>query len=143
MEKKERKYQVTVRENDILYALWKAGRPLLASEIASDELKLTTVHTTLKRMLKKNMVEVVDFTKSGNVFGRCYQPTISLRDYEMDNFCSTFQKSECHKDVTITGLMEKLLDDLDDEEVKKELDELEQVIKVMREQIKEEDEGTP
>ena len=68
----KRKYQLAKREEDILYVLWSAGRPLLASEIANDDLQLSTVHTTLKRMMRKRLVEVVDFAKSGNVFGQPY-----------------------------------------------------------------------
>ena len=41
-------YQLTPREIDILYTIWDADRPLMASEMASEELKLATVHTTLK-----------------------------------------------------------------------------------------------
>lgn len=69
MEKKTNKYNLPERETEILYALWNAGRPLLASEIADvdEDLKIATVHTTLKRMLKKHLIEVVDFAKSGNV----------------------------------------------------------------------------
>ena len=48
-------YQLTPREIDILYTIWDADRPLMASEMASEELKLATVHTTLKRMLRKNL----------------------------------------------------------------------------------------
>ena len=64
-------YQLTPREIDILYTIWDADRPLMASEMASEELTLATVHTTLKRMLGKNLLDVVDFAKSGHVFGRC------------------------------------------------------------------------
>ena len=82
--RKKSKYDLPEREVEILYTLWEAGRPLLASEMAEadEDLKLATVHTTLKRMLKKGLIEVVDFAKSGNVFGRCYQPTVSLEQRE-------------------------------------------------------------
>ena len=70
MGRKKNKYDLPEREVEILYTLWDAGRPLLASEMADEgeELKLATVHTTLKRMLKKGLIEVVDFAKSGNVY---------------------------------------------------------------------------
>lgn len=95
MEKKTNKYNLPERETEILYALWNAGRPLLASEIADvdEDLKIATVHTTLKRMLKKHLIEVVDFAKSGNVFGRCYQPTISLEEFELNKLSNDFKRS--------------------------------------------------
>lgn len=136
-----RKFQVSERESDILYALWNAERPLMASEIANEELKLTTVHTTLKRMLAKNLVEVVDFAKSGNVFGRCYQPTISMMEFEMDKFASGFVKRN-EKEVTITDLLEVLFQDADKETLKRELDDLEQLIKEMREEMEKSQQGT-
>ena len=136
-----RKFQVSERETDILYALWNAERPLMASEIANEELKLTTVHTTLKRMLAKNLVEVVDFAKSGNVFGRCYQPTISMMEFEMDKFASGFVKRN-EKEVTITDLLEVLFQDADKETLMRELDDLEQLIKEMREEMEKSQQGT-
>jgi len=54
---------VSPRELDILHILWAAGTPLLASEImeSNDELRLATVHTTLTRMLKKNLQRKKNF----------------------------------------------------------------------------------
>ena len=77
-------YSISSREMDILHILWAADRPLLASEImdANEELKLATVHTTLTRMLKKNLITVADFVRSGNVFGRRYKPLISRQEFE-------------------------------------------------------------
>ena len=134
MENDVSKYHLTQREIDILYALWNAGRPLMASEIADEELKLTTVHTSLKRMLKKNLVEVVDFVKSGNVYGRSYRPLLTLTEYEMDRFCNDFKNSRCGE-LSVAGLIEILLDGLDKETLKKELDDLEQTIKEIREEL--------
>ncbi len=130
-----RKFQLAEREIDILYVLWNANRPLMASEIANEGLKLATVHTTLKRMIAKNLVEVADFAKSGNVFARCYQPVISQMEFEMDRFASGFVKSN-EKEVTITDLLEVLFRNEDKETLKRELDELEQLVKEIREKTK-------
>lgn len=126
MKKNRNKFNLSVREIDILYVLWKAGRPLLASEIAEadEKLKLATVHTTLTRMLKKNVVEVADFIKSGNVFGRRYTPTLSLREFELNKLSAT-----------TTNLVSTLSDNADDDFILKELDRLEQMIKKQREEI--------
>lgn len=97
MGRKKNKYDLPEREVEILYTLWDADRPLLASEMADEgeELKLATVHTTLKRMLKKGLIEVVDFAKSGNVYGRCYQPTFGLQEFEMERLSNSFNKKRC------------------------------------------------
>ena len=136
MKKKKDVFDLPEREVDILYVLWNAGRPLLASEIAEaqDDLKLATVHTTLKRMLKKDLIEVVDFAKSGNVFGRCYKPTIDLKDFELKRFSNDFKKKQC-RDITASNLVAALLDDADSDSVLEELKDLEEMIKEQRERI--------
>ena len=136
MEKKISKYNLPERETEILYALWNAGRPLLASEIADvdEDLKIATVHTTLKRMLKKHLIEVVDFAKSGNVFGRCYQPTVTLKEFEMERLSSDFKKKQC-KDITTSNFVAALLEEKDKHTAMEELNELEQMIQEQRERL--------
>ncbi len=130
-------YQLPEREIDILYVMWNAGRPLMASEIteADEELKLATVHTTLKRMLKKNLIEVVDFAKSGNVFGRCYRPTISLQEFELGKISNEYKNKKC-MDITASNLVAALLKGQDDRKVQEELDMLEKLIQEKREEMK-------
>ncbi len=136
MGKKKSKYDLPEREIEILYTLWNANRPLLASEMAEadEELKLATVHTTLKRMLKKGLIEVVDFAKSGNVFGRCYQPTVTLKEFEMERLSSDFKKKQC-KDITTSNFVAALLEEKDRHTAMEELDELEQMIQEQRERL--------
>lgn len=128
------KYELPPREIDILYAIWDAGRPLMASEMASEELKLATVHTTLKRMLRKNLLEVVDFAKSGNVFGRCYQPTFTMKEFELDRLTTAFNNRRC-KEITIANFIEELLKSMDIEEALQLLNELEEMVKELRAEI--------
>lgn len=128
------KYDIPPREIDILYAIWEAGRPLMASEIASEELKLATVHTTLKRMLKKDLLQVVNFAKSGNVFGRCYEPTISMREFEFARLSYAFKNRKC-REITLASFIGFLLEDMDAEAALKELDEIEQVIQEKRKML--------
>ena len=126
MEKNRNRYNLSVREIDILYVLWKADRPLLASEIveADEKLKLPTVHTTLKRMLDKKVIEVADFVKSGNVFGRRYSPTLSMQEFELNKLS-----------VTTSDLVSNLNNYQNDNLILAELDNLEQIIKEQREKI--------
>lgn len=129
-------YNLPDREVEILYVMWNAGKPMMASEIAEadEELKLATVHTTLKRMLKKNLIEVVDFAKSGKVFGRCYQPTICLKEFELGKFANEFRKKQS-KDITASNLVATLLEDEDSSRALEELDELERMIQKKRENL--------
>lgn len=142
MGKRKSKYDLPEREVEILYTMWDADRPLLASEMAEadEELKLATVHTTLKRMLRKGLIEVVDFAKSGNVFGRCYQPTMSLREFEMERLSSSFKKKKC-KDITKSNFIVAMLEDEDSSTAMEELDELERMIQEQREKIIKKEQG--
>jgi Predicted transcriptional regulator len=136
MENLIKPYQLPEREIEILYVMWEADRPLMASEIAEadQELKLATVHTTLKRMLKKNLIEVVDFAKSGNVFGRCYQPTISMQEFELNKISNDYKRKKC-LDITATNLVAALLSGQDNRMVQEELDRLEKLIQEKRKEI--------
>lgn len=136
MKNKIDKYNLPPREVDILYTIWEAGRPLMASEIANENLKLATVHTTLKRMLKKDLLRVVDFAKSGNVFGRCYEPTFSMLDFELDRLTSEFIKRKGRK-ITLSSFTVSLLKNMDTESALKELDKIEQIIKEKRKEFSE------
>lgn len=104
---------------------------MLASEIANENLALPTVHTTLKRMLKKGLVKVVGYAKSGNVFGRCYQTSMNMAEYEMHKFSETFPREE--KKTAIVSIVESILDGENDNISEQELDELELIIKKHRE----------
>ena len=108
----------------------------MASEIADvdEDLKIATVHTTLKRMLKKHLIEVVDFAKSGNVFGRCYQPTISLEEFELNKLSNDFKKNQC-KNITTSRFVAALLEEQDSNTALEELEELEKMIQEQRAKI--------
>ena len=60
MDKKKKEVRFSSREVDILYILWNAGKPMLASEILAvdQKLKPATVNTALKKMLEKELVVV-------------------------------------------------------------------------------------
>lgn len=136
MEKQMKEFNLPSREVEILYTMWNAERPLLASEIAEadKDLKIATVHTTLKRMLKKNLIEVVDFAKSGNVFGRCYQPTISLKEFELSRLSNNLKKRKS-KDITASNLVAALLEDEDNSTALEELEKLEKMIQEKKKKI--------
>lgn len=129
--------KISKREEDILYILWKADKPLLVSEIVNENITLPTVHTTIRRMLQKGLVKVVNYTKSGNVFGRCYQPSISLTEYEMHEYSQILSR-KAKKFEVLLNIVENILDSEDEDTLKKELDGLELIIKQQREKIRRE-----
>lgn len=83
MKKAKNINRLNPREIDILHILWEAKKPLLAAEMATDNMSSDTVYTTLKKMREKELVKAADFAKKGIIFGRCYLPTIEMDEYEL------------------------------------------------------------
>lgn len=84
------KRQLSKRELDVMNVLWNSDKPLVASEIAqiNSKLSINTVHTVLKSLLKDNFVEVSDIVYSGTVLTRSYVPVAKIADYISENFLS-------------------------------------------------------
>lgn len=122
-----RKYQLSAYETKLLYILWKAGRPLLVSEIADRGLNISTVRAAIRSMYEKNLLEVAGRAKSGTVFGRCYQPAINLREYEMDKMVNDF-KDRLSPEITVSTLAKAYLEGLDEGSRQEELEKLQQII---------------
>lgn len=84
------KRQLSKRELDVMNVLWNSDKPLVASEIAqmNPKLSINTVHTVLKSLLKDNFVEVSDIVYSGTVLTRSYVSVVKIADYISENFLS-------------------------------------------------------
>lgn len=127
------KVKITVREEEILNILWNQKEPMLASEIAKcdDRLSINTVQATIKNLLKKNLVKVTDIAYSGTVLSRRYAPTVNKVDFLKEEMVNYFQKVK--SDISSFGIVSTLLDSKDvDIET---LDKLEQLIKEKKENI--------
>ena len=83
-------YDVTNSELEILQVMWRAGKPLSRSEILSLSVNKTwhenSIHILLNSMLKKELIESPDFVRSGKVWARVYEPTVSAHDYYVAYF---------------------------------------------------------
>ena len=68
---------ITNRELDVLEILLAAGDPMKVSDIinADHSLSLNTVQPVLRGLLRKGLIEVAGFARSGKVMSRCYRPT--------------------------------------------------------------------
>lgn len=76
---------LTRRESDIMSILWGEGKPMIASEIAKsmEGLTINTVQATLRKLMKRNLVEVGDIVYSGTVLCRAFRPTMTQKEFEM------------------------------------------------------------
>ena len=84
------KYHVTKSEEEILFVMWNAGRPLSRADILSLSTEKNwhdnSVHILLNSMLEKGLIDSPDFVRSGKVWARVYEPTFSMKDYCIDLF---------------------------------------------------------
>lgn len=79
-------FELSARELDVMNVLWHTQKATIASEIVKQnpELKLNTVNTAIKNLLKKKLVKIDDYTYSGTVIARSYIPLISLEEYTLN-----------------------------------------------------------
>lgn len=77
-------FNLTGRERDILSILWNSEKGLIASEIVKerDDLTINTVQAVLKKLLKRNLIQVDQIVYSGTVLSRSYKPTLSEAEFE-------------------------------------------------------------
>lgn len=128
--------KLTGREMDILNILWQAEQPLVASEIAKwdDTLTINTVQATLRKLLKKELVEVADIVYSGTVLSRSYRPTEASRNLAIQEFSSQFRSF--HKMIPIPKFVASLLGQETNATIAlEEIEHLEEVIAKEKERI--------
>jgi len=84
--------RLTKSEMEIMNVLWKAGRPLTRGEILELSTDKTwqdnSIHILLNGMLKKEAIHPVGFARSGKVWARQYEPSVSINDYFAENVFS-------------------------------------------------------
>lgn len=114
-------YHITKSELEILNVLWKAGVPLSRADILEKSTEKTwkdnSIHILLNGMLKKGIIHEAGFKRSGKVWGRLYEPAITVEDYYADQF-----KSGIAPDPV--KLVQKLLDDNPDLSVIQRIEEI-------------------
>ncbi|WP_312907153.1 BlaI/MecI/CopY family transcriptional regulator [Tissierella praeacuta] len=130
-------FKLTNRELDILNILWTAEKPLLASDIPriDNSISINTAQAVLRKLLKKNLIEVADIVYSGTVLSRSYQPTISSNDFSLQQFVKQFQN--LNKSISIPSIVATLLEHEKNEKIV--IEELEKILKERKKLLKGED----
>lgn len=85
-------FNLTGRERDILTILWNAEKGLIASEIVKcgdEDLTINTVQAVLKKLLKRNLIQVDQIVYSGTVLSRSYKPTLSEAEFQTQMISSS------------------------------------------------------
>ena len=83
-------FYLTGREKDILSILWNSEKGLIASEVVKerDDLTINTVQAVLKKLLRRNLIEVDQIVYSGTVLSRSYKPTLTEAEFETKMLCA-------------------------------------------------------
>ena len=117
-------FRLTQSEREIMQLLWQLGRPLSRSEIIEltreRSWKASSIHILLNSMLEKNAIKVSGFVKSTKNYARTFVPTMSFEEYSAMQIC----ESPDFKPAKIKGILQILLEDVDDPEILRQLLEL-------------------
>lgn len=129
MPKQHNVFNLTNREMDILNILWNNQEPMVASDIVKkdDTLTINTVQATLRKLLKKNLIEVADIVYSGTVLCRSYRPSMDSKEFALQEFAAQFQKLD--QNITASNLVATLLEQEEDGNALKEINKLEALLK--------------
>lgn len=114
------KNKVSNKEHEILSLMWDAGESLTAKQICDldDGMIMSTVQSSLRSLLKRNLIKVEDVVFSGKSLSRSYVPTLNQEQHMVKQYDSIDIKSfmmaffEEKKEISTSELesIEKLLD---------------------------------
>lgn len=133
-------FNLTNREIDILNILWNHQEPMVASDIVkqNDTLTINTVQATLRKLLKKELIEVANIVYSGTVLCRSYRPSMDSKEFALQEFVSQFHKLD--QGITASNLVATLLEQQDDEVALEEINKLEKLLKEKKRMLKKREE---
>lgn len=116
-----KKLKINPKEQQILDILWGKNEPLTAKQICDSEnnLVMSTVQATLKKMLDKGLVKVSDIVYSGTVLTRSYTFSVSKEEFILSQF----------DNVKITELISQFLGSRSKNEEEEELKAIETLIR--------------
>lgn len=99
---------ITNKELEMLKILWQSKRPMNVSDIkkANEKMVISTIQSSMRKLLKQELIEVAEITHSGTVLARKYVPTISQESFVMKQF-PTLSISELIKELIQTGNFEE------------------------------------
>ncbi|OFI49106.1 hypothetical protein BG261_04335 [Floricoccus tropicus] len=119
--------KINPKELEILDILWNKAVPMTSKDIleADSNLVMSTIQSTLKKLLKKELVVVDGITYSGTVLTRTYVPTVSQEEFVLKQY----------EGLKVKNLVSLLLGGTDKQEVKKEISEIEKLIKDKKKEL--------
>lgn len=124
------------RDMDVLHILWENSEPMTALQITNANIELTTntVQAVLRKLLKKNLIEVADIVYSGTVLCRSYRPAVSEKDFALRQFNQEYRtvQDKISKSLLIASL---LGNETNPDILRKDIDELQSMLDEYRKKI--------
>ncbi len=127
---------LTRRDMDILNVLWEGKESMTASGIveANESLTINTVQAVLRKLLKKELIEVDKIVYSGTVLCRSYKPAISADEFALSHFSNEYKNLQ--KRISVSSLMACLLDtETDKEKLHQNIDDLQNALNEYKKSI--------
>ena len=127
--------------------LWDSGKPMSSMEIIEaapagtwGEKSEKNVHRIIRRLLKKEMIEVCGQVRSGTQYARLFQPTITREEYEPGELTGFESNSLIKIALGLTKVVEKN-EDNQNEKNEEAIEGLEKMIEEFRGSTKEDNES--
>lgn len=107
--------------------MWSNSEPLTAKQIAEQDINLvvSTIQSTLKKLVKKELVEVSDIVYSGTVLTRRYKNTVTKEEFIIRQF----------NDIKITELISQFLGSESKAEKEKDIKAIEDFILLKKKEM--------
>lgn len=135
-------WKLTKRDMEILSILWDSSESMTASQIVAsrNDLTMNTVQAILRKLLKRELIEVADIVYSGTVLSRSYKPSISQSDFIARQFRDEILNLQGK--LTPSDFVLSLLNtESDPAKARKEIEELEQILQDFRKHVEETSSG--
>ena len=126
---------LTERDMEILNILWESTESMTASQLieADPTLTINMVQAVLRRLLKKNLIQVDKIVYSRTALCRSYSPTVSASEFTLLHIGQEYQKLRKH--ISISTLMASLLKgEKDPETLQQDIDELHTILEQYKRQ---------
>lgn len=125
---------LTKRELDIMNIFWKENKPLIASDFPKFDSSLTvnTVQAYLKKLKKKELIEVDSIVYSGTVLTRSYKSIISQEEFETKKYLNSINSHN----ISVSSLVATFLNNQDEDTELEEISSLEKLIQERKKSLK-------
>ncbi|MDR0922527.1 MAG: BlaI/MecI/CopY family transcriptional regulator [Lactobacillales bacterium] len=121
------KVKISDRELEVLEILWRSDKALTAKQISEEEphLVISTIQSTLKKLMKKELIKVDDIIYSGTVLTRAYTTCTSRESFVLSQY----------QNLKFSKLLSLFLGQQSKENLGSELDKIEEILKNKRKNL--------